>query len=294
MDGESMGDYLAEKLMDSATPEEHARAFGYPLPTVSLNALGGFNYPGPNAIDPLADSEPPDTQRRRELLDVPDMPPSVEALIADAFPEGVDPDPKTNPAVRGQMLEVEVDWDADHQQPVVQCLTEADPFHDPDASPTLTDAEADTLIDRLASFDERQRRIRAQAEAMCKDIDRQRQGVLYKHETALREWTARKLRGKSRSVKRLVGSIGFRTVPGRMTVHALDYDRALAWAKANLPEAVKETVDLKAVKPVEDYHPDTGEVGLRPPAPCFQWQPERESFFVKGSRTAAEGEADDD
>ena len=150
----------------------------------------------------------------------------------------------------------------------------------------ISDAEADALIDRLASLDERQRRIRAQADAMCRDIERQRQSVLYAHETDLRAWAMSKLRGNRRTVKRLVGSVSFRTVPGRALI--VDPTRALDWCREYLPAAIKETVDPKAVLTGE-----TDADGVPAVPPGVEWVPARETFAVRGV-TAAERTDDDE
>jgi hypothetical protein len=141
----------------------------------------------------------------------------------------------------------------------------------------ISDAEADRLIDRLASFDERRRRYRAQAEARCRDVDNEEKHLLFVHGTELREWTRSKLRGKSRSVKRPTGTAGFRTVPAHATI--FDHAAALAYCEEHLPGAIKPTVDPKKVL--------TGETGidgkpLLPPG--VEWVPARETFAVRGVR----------
>jgi hypothetical protein len=149
----------------------------------------------------------------------------------------------------------------------------------------IPDAEADRLIDRLASMDERQRRIKAQADAMCREIDNERKSLLFVHETDLREWTLSKLKGKARSVKRLVGTCAFRTVPGRVVV--TNPDEALAFCRQWLPEAIRETVDVKALSSIEDIDQNTGEIVRTVPTGC-EWVPSRETFTVKGDRSESE------
>ena len=151
----------------------------------------------------------------------------------------------------------------------------------------IPDDEADRLIDRLASMDERQRRIKVQADAMCREIDNERKSLLFVHETDLREWTLSKLKGKARSVKRLVGTCSFRTVPGRVVV--TDPDAALDYCRQWLPEAIRETVDVKAIVPADDIDQNTGEIVKSLPAGC-QWVPERETFAIKGCKPESEAE----
>jgi hypothetical protein len=155
------------------------------------------------------------------------------------------------------------------------------PAYEP-APRIIPDDEADRLIDRLASMDERQRRIKAQADAMIREIDNERKGLLFKHETDLREWALSKLKGKARSVKRLVGTCAFRTVPGRVVV--TNPDDALAYCRQWLPEAIRETVDVKALQPVADIDPETGEIKQTVPTGC-EWVPSRETFTVRGAKT---------
>ena len=161
---------------------------------------------------------------------------------------------------------------------------------DPFAPPVLTDAEADELIDRLATLDERQRRIKTQAEAMCRDLDRQRERILFAHETNLRAWANFKLRGRSRTVKRLIGSVSFRTVPGRVSL--ANPEEALEWCRQWCPEAIRETVDAKRVAPIDEPDPETGEIITTVP-PGFEWMPPRETFTVKGVRTETEDSDDE-
>lgn len=156
------------------------------------------------------------------------------------------------------------------------------------AQTIISDAKADSLIDALASMDERQRRIKAQADAMCREIDNERKSLLFKHETDLREWALSNLKGKARSVKRLVGTAAFRTVPGRVVVTSPD--DALAYCRQWLPEAIRETVDVKAISPVDDIDQGTGEIVKTVPAGC-EWIPSRETFTIRGAKT--EGNEDE-
>lgn len=172
--------------------------------------------------------------------------------------------------MRFEMLETERE-----APPVEEMVTSAE-------TRLISDAQADSLIDRLASMDERQRRIKAQADAMCREIDNERKSLLFKHEADLREWTMSKLKGKSRSVKRLVGTCAFRTVPGRVVV--TDPDEALAFCRQWLPEAIRETVDVKALSPLPEIDPETGEITQTVPTGC-EWVPARETFTVRGVKT---------
>lgn len=157
------------------------------------------------------------------------------------------------------------------------------------ASTVISDAKADSLIDALASMDERQRRIKAQAEAMCREIDNERKGLLFVHETDLREWCQSKLKGKARSVKRLVGTVGFRTVPGRVVV--TDPDAALEWCRTYNRDAIREALDPKKLLAHDDLDIETGELVKRTGQGC-EWVAERTSFYVKGCK--AESEVDDE
>lgn len=167
------------------------------------------------------------------------------------------------------------------------CLCEAGGALQP-----LTDPEADHLIDRLASMDEREARIKRQAEALCREIAHQRDGLLFQHGDRLREWTARHLYGKKRSVRRLVGTCGFRTNPGRVVV--TDGEAAKDWARVYCPSALRETLDAKALPVEKAADPETGEERVTPPPGC-EWVAERESFFVRGNKpTAADAGGDSD
>lgn len=165
------------------------------------------------------------------------------------------------------------------------------PCEAPGELPPLTDAEAHYVIRRLARIDGELGALKANYEALRRDLEREREHVLAGDGARLREWTAAQLRGRRRSVRTLAGVAGFRTVPARLTV--VDAGAVLAWARTAAPEALRETVDAGALGGPERFRQvdgETGEVGYAPP-PGIEITPARETFYVKAGG-AAESEGD--
>lgn len=171
------------------------------------------------------------------------------------------------------------------------CVTEAQmPGVYADA---LTDEEAHRVIRRLARIRDEQVRVKAQCEAILRDLKREEEGVLFRHEILLQSWTAAQLRGRARSKKTPWGTVGFRKVPA--TVRVVDAEESMVWA-ADHDVRFLETIarfDVATFKHhLDDFRrvdPETGEVRYEAP-PGVEIVPERDVFRV----TTAKGTADDD
>lgn len=150
---------------------------------------------------------------------------------------------------------------------------------------TIDDDMAQWVIGKLCAKDEEMARIRQQAEAMIADVQRDKDGLLYRFGEVLKDWTRRRLalmRKGARSVKTLTGTAAFRTVPGRIV--QVDPEKALAWAKAERPDLIREVVNVKGVPHEEAVIQTTGQVVTVVPD-GFSWVPERETFDVKGLKS---------
>jgi len=117
--------------------------------------------------------------------------------------------------------------------------TEAVPFV-PD-----TAEKVDWVLGRIADHRARAARIRENAELMAKEADRQAEGLEWQFGPALQAFAREQLTGKKKSLRLFHGVIGYRTKPAGVTVG--NEAEAIAWAKANLPLAVTERLDKKAL-----------------------------------------------
>jgi len=117
--------------------------------------------------------------------------------------------------------------------------TEAAPF-----VPDTAD-KVDWVLGRIADARARAARIRENAELMARDADRQAEGLEWQFGPALQAFAREQLTGKKKSLRLFHGVIGYRTKPAGVTVG--DEGAAIVWAKQNLPLAVTERVDKKAL-----------------------------------------------
>ncbi len=152
----------------------------------------------------------------------------------------------------------------------------------PTAAPSVFSIDstdrANWLLRKLANLDTEKTRVKAQAEAILRQLDTDREGLLYLYGSQLEAFTRQELAktgNRRKSLTLLQGTCGFRTVPARMSV--TDAAAALDYAKANLPEAVKtlETLDPAAYRKRAE---ETGEL-----LPGLVALPSQEAFSVKFS-----------
>jgi len=114
--------------------------------------------------------------------------------------------------------------------------------------------------------------IRENMEAMARACERKAKHLEWKYGGALQTWLEAELAGGKGKSKRLPhGVLGYRTKPAGVCL--TDPAAALAWARENLPAAVTEALDKKALT---TRLLDTGE-GL----PFAALQPAEEVFYIK-------------
>lgn len=134
--------------------------------------------------------------------------------------------------------------------------------------PELTDAEADRILERLWTLQAKIAQIQAGAERKCRRLQQRIAGIEFRHGLQLQTWTARQLRGKSRSVATTWGLVGFRAQQDQVEI--LDEPALIAWLReTNRDEAVKESVvraklnGILKTSAVVLRDPETGEVTAR-------------------------------
>jgi len=108
-----------------------------------------------------------------------------------------------------------------------------------------TTEKVDWVLGRIADHRARAARIRENAELMAKEADRQAEGLEWQFGPALQAFARQELTGKKKSLRLFHGVIGYRTKPAGVTVG--NEAEAIVWAKANLPLAVTERLDKKAL-----------------------------------------------
>ena len=127
------------------------------------------------------------------------------------------------------------------------------------------------------------RRIREQAEQMAAQAEREADRIEERFTPALRTVTERAIAGgKTKSIKLITGQggdaptvMGFRKVTGGLRI--VDKDKALAWAKEELPDAVNvKTVETPVAATLKTHYEDTGEI-----ADGCEVVPDDNRFYVK-------------
>ena len=89
-------------------------------------------------------------------------------------------------------------------------------------------------------------RIRANAELMAREQDREADALEWRFGPALQAFVRKELEGgKKKSVRLYNGVLGYRTKPAGVSV--TDEAAALVWAAESLPAAVRQVLDKKAL-----------------------------------------------
>jgi hypothetical protein len=154
----------------------------------------------------------------------------------------------------------------------VAALVADAPAADPCAF-TPTDASGcDWVLSKIADCRTRAARIRENAEQMARAEERAADTLEWKYGAALQTWLRAELAGgKKKSVRLFHGVLGYRQKPA--AVHVTDTAAALGWAKENLPTAVIEGLDKKALSAALL---DTGVA-----VPFAAFQPAEDVFYIK-------------
>lgn len=145
---------------------------------------------------------------------------------------------------------------------------------------------ANWLLRKLGNIEAEQRRVQAQAEAICKSLDNDAASLRYLYGSQLEAWVRAELQrrgGRSKSLKLLQGTCSFRTVPRSLKI--TDEQAAKEYAQATaMPQAVEQIERLRtavycvlARRALEE----TGEV-----LPGIEIVPERESFCTRFGKDA--------
>lgn len=150
----------------------------------------------------------------------------------------------------------------------------------------ITDAASlEWYVDKLTGIEEKKARIKRQAEAMVADLERDAQSLRFGFEAQAQTVTRRLLERshrKTRHVKFLTGSIGFRTVPARLTI--TNNAKVLAWVRTHAPDILEDRVNVRALtarfKAAPDGITDSSD-GVRVEIPGLHVLPEREAFNVR-------------
>jgi Bacteriophage Mu Gam like protein len=156
-------------------------------------------------------------------------------------------------------------------------------------------------VDKLATIQDKKARVKAQAEAMIKDLDRDAESLNFQFEDQARKVLRDHLefqRLRTRHLKFLSGTVGFRTIPARVTVG--NTGKALEWLQTHAPEtllartpapdgprALEQRVNAHALaqrfKASDDGLTDSGS-GERLTVPGLSIEPSRERFNLTSAR----------
>ena len=142
----------------------------------------------------------------------------------------------------------------------------------PDAFCPTDAGGVDWVLRKIAAARGEAKLLRENMEAMARACERQAEMLEWKYGGALQTWLEAELQGGKGKSKRLPhGVIGYRTKPAGVCL--TDPAAALAWAKENLPDAVTEAIDRKALAA---RLLDTGEA-----LPFAALTPAEETFYIK-------------
>ena len=142
----------------------------------------------------------------------------------------------------------------------------------PDAFCPTDAGGVDWVLRKIAAARGEAKLLRENMEAMARACERQAEMLEWKYGGALQTWLEAELAGGKGKSKRLPhGVIGYRTKPAGVCL--TDPAAALAWAKENLPDAVTEALDRKAMAA---RLLDTGES-----LPFAALTPAEETFYIK-------------
>lgn len=118
----------------------------------------------------------------------------------------------------------------------------------PEANAFMPDTpeKADWVLKQIARHRSDAARVRENMELMARESEREADRLEWQFGAALQAFARRETEGgRKKSVRLPNGVLGFRTKPAGVQI--ADTDAALAWARQNLPAAVVETVDRKAL-----------------------------------------------
>ena len=133
-------------------------------------------------------------------------------------------------------------------------------------------AGVDWVLRKIAAARGEAKMLRENMEAMPRACERRAEHLEWKYGANLQTWLEAELQGGKGKSKRLPhGVLGYRTKPAGVCL--TDPAAALAWAKANLPAAVTEALDRKALAA---RLLDTGEA-----LPFAALTPVEETFYIK-------------
>ena len=142
----------------------------------------------------------------------------------------------------------------------------------PDAFCPTDAGGVDWVLRKIAAARGEAKLLRENMEAMARACERRAEHLEWKYGANLQTWLEAELAGGKGKSKRLPhGVIGYRTKPAGVCL--TDPAAALAWAKENLPDAVTEVLDKKALAA---RLLDTGEA-----LPFAALQPTEEVFYIK-------------
>jgi len=130
----------------------------------------------------------------------------------------------------------------------------------------------DWVLGKIADRRARAARIRENAEKMASAEEREAEALEWRFGWVIQAWLKAELDGgKRKSIRLFHGVIGYRTRPAGVSV--TDPAAALEWARFNLPAAVTEALDKKALA---ETLLTTGEA-----LPFVQLLPAEEVFYIR-------------
>lgn len=133
-------------------------------------------------------------------------------------------------------------------------------------------AGVDWVLGKMSAARAEATLIRQNAEAMARECERRAEHLEWKYGAALQTWLRAEIAGGTKKSKRLFhGVLGYRQKPAGVTV--TDPAAALSWARSNVPGAVTEALDKKALAEALLTNGES--------VPFAEYQAAEEVFYIK-------------
>lgn len=146
----------------------------------------------------------------------------------------------------------------------------------------VDESTAAWATDKIATYDERIARVKAQYKEMLAGLERDKGRFERRFLPELEAWFRANPPKKGKSIKLLTGTLAMRTVPGKAAALGVtDPAAALAWCQEQFPGAVVAVPTLEPAT-LLDHVRETGEAV--PGVEILPGREEYESFSVKGAK----------
>lgn len=140
-------------------------------------------------------------------------------------------------------------------------------------------ARAEWLLRKLANIEAEKARVTAQAADICKELETDRESLLFRYGLQLQQWAEEELKrrgGRKKTLRTLQGTLNFRHQGAGLRLY--DADAALQHARSESLPVLKTTVSLDTAAYRTLAEQRFAETGVT--LPGVETTPERENFSI--------------